>query len=137
MAADSACTDHGTLHCEIKKLTHAKDGSVIAVTGTAFDLAEFARWYDDGQKRGELRVHDDFEALVLKPDGKIWCFNHKGQSFIHPAPAASGSGAKFAYGAMEAGSSPEEAVEIACRRNIHSQGPVWVLKPIKRKKKRA
>lgn len=131
MAGDSACTGHGTLHCEVKKLSLAKDGSVIGVCGTAFDIAEFVRWYDEGREKEPI-LSEDFEALVLNPDGTIWCFNYKGRCFIHQAPAAAGSGAKFAYGALEAGVSPEKAVEIACRRDIYSKGPIWTQMPVRK-----
>jgi ATP-dependent protease HslVU (ClpYQ) peptidase subunit len=48
-----------------------------------------------------------------------------GQS-IDP-PFAIGSGMDFALGAMDAGKSPAEAVEIACRRDPHSGGEVTSL----------
>ena len=42
-----------------------------------------------------------------------------------------GSGADFALGALAAGATPEEAVEIACRFSIYSSGPLLTMEQYK------
>lgn len=125
MAADSRCGGD-TFHCNVSKLARAKDGAILGYTGRAFDQAGFVKWYEGG---GELDVSSDFEGLVLRPDGSILCVDEKGRSFVHGAPAAIGSGTRYAYGAMDAGLDAQRAVEIACERDAFSTGPVTTLAP--------
>lgn len=127
MAGDSrvgADCRHGT----IAKVFRAADGAVLGACGEAFDYDGFLRWYEAGME-GDLEVGDEFEALILKHDGSVICVNEKGHSFGHSVPAAIGSGCRFAYGAMDAGATAEEAVEIAIGRDGFSGAPVTVLKP--------
>ena len=42
--------------------------------------------------------------------------------------AACGSGGDYALAAMDAGATARQAVEIACKRNIHCRPPVHVRK---------
>lgn len=123
MAGDSRCGGE-CFHTKIEKLMRAKDGAILGSAGQAFDQAGFLKWYEDG---GVIDVTDDFEGLVLKPDGSILCVDNKGQTFVHQPPAVIGSGCRFAYGAMDFGASPEEAVRIATRRDGFSSGDVTVL----------
>lgn len=126
MAADSALGGE-CLHGTIRKLNRAKDGAILGSCGQAFDFAGFLAWYDAGGT-GEPNVTDDFEGLILKPDGTVLCVDAKGRAFEHSKPAAIGSGCRFAYGAMDAGSSPFEAVAIAIRRDGFSAEPVEVMR---------
>lgn len=114
------------LHGLINKIQRAKDGAILGSTGQAFDYPGFLAWYEDGCE-GEPNVTEDFEGLILKPDGTILCVDEKGRHFVHPAPAAVGSGCRFAYGALDAGVDLKRAVEIAIGRDNHSAGEVVIL----------
>lgn len=53
-----------------------------------------------------------------------------GQSFVGPLSApffTIGSGAQYAYGALAAGATPEEAVKIAIEADIYSGGDLQIL----------
>lgn len=123
MAADRLVTGDGIIHGTVTKLHRLEDGSVMGLCGSAFQYDQFAAWYNSGRAEG-LHVADEMEALVLHPDGTVSCYNQHGYSFKHSLPASCGSGCSIAYGAMEAGASPMEAVEIACKRDIRSGGGV-------------
>lgn len=72
---------------------------------------------------------EDFVALVVHPDGRI--FIHEGADPRRAFPidrdyTAVGSGADFALAAMDAGATPEEAMEVAKRRDAFSGGETFV-----------
>jgi hypothetical protein len=123
MAGDSYCGGE-CFHTEVTKIARAKDGSILGYTGLAFDFDPFLKWYEGG---GDLKVSEEFEGLILKGEGDILCVNEQGNTFVHQAPAAIGSGTRFAYGAMDAGASPEEAVAIAIKRDAFSGGRITSL----------
>ncbi len=122
MAGDSYCGGD-CFHTEIRKVFRAKDGAILGSAGQAFDYTGFLAWYEDG---GELNVTDGFEGLILKPDGRVFCVDSKGRQFEHQVPAAVGSGAAVAYGAMDAGASPAKAIAIASKRNAFTGGSITV-----------
>jgi hypothetical protein len=123
MAGDGRCGGE-CLHCEVVKIARAKDGAILGCAGHAFDLGEFLKWHEEG---GEIGVTEDFEGLILQPDGEVLCVDAKGRSFVHGVPAAVGSGCRFAYGAMDAGLFPEDAVRIAAKRDAFTSGTITVL----------
>ena len=72
---------------------------------------------------------EDFVALVVHPDGKI--FIHEGADPRRAFPidreyTAVGSGADFALAALDAGATPEEAMEVAKRRDAFSGGETFI-----------
>lgn len=79
----------------------------------------------DGGDKPEL--DDDFEALILQPDGKVYWIGKRLEPLEYFAPMTIGSGSGLALGAMLAGKSPEEAVEIAKLRDFKSGGNVTSL----------
>lgn len=72
---------------------------------------------------------EDFVALVVHPDGKI--FIHEGADPRRAFPidreyTAVGSGADFALAAMDAGATPEQAMEVAKMRDAFSGGETFI-----------
>lgn len=72
---------------------------------------------------------EEFLAIVVHPDGKI--FVHEGNDPSRAVPAgtdyyAIGSGADFALAALDAGATPEEAMEVAKMRDVFSGGQTFV-----------
>jgi ATP-dependent protease HslVU (ClpYQ) peptidase subunit len=72
---------------------------------------------------------EDFIALVVHPDGKI--FIHEGADPRRAFPIereyyAVGSGADFALAALDAGATPEQAMEVAKLRDAFSGGETFV-----------
>lgn len=126
MAADRYVTGDGLFHTNTCKLRIAKDGAIIGCSGSTFLQSKFERWYDNGAC-GPTDLQGHMEALVLMPDGTIRCYDETGEWFVHEAPACIGSGSAVAYGAMDAGASPAQAVLIACNRDTKTGGGVDVL----------
>lgn len=126
MAADRRVTGDGMVHCNTDKIALAANGDIIGLAGSAFDLDSFVAWYN-GDRTAPPHVWEKSEALVLQRDGRIFCYNDQGHCFEHEAPAAIGSGAALAYGAIAAGATPAQAVLIASQRDIYSGGGVDVL----------
>lgn len=128
MAADGLAVDHcDTVITETRsKLRRLKDGRIAGGSGNSFDLTSWFEWLDAG-KKGDCPVQSEqFAGLILSSEGVLWV-DYKGRETSVPTPSATGSGQDYAYGAMEAGASPEQAVLIACKRDIHSGGEVTVL----------
>lgn len=123
MAADTKVSGDGLYHCDIEKLIRAKNGDILGWCGSAFDRDGFEAWYNSGMS-GKPDVGEGFEGLVLRKNGTVLCVNDKGYSFDHTLPAAAGSGAQVAYGAMDCGASPSEAVFAAIKRDAGSGGRV-------------
>ena len=123
IAADRLITGNSLKHGTVSKLARAKDGSVIAGCGSPFDLDSFVEWYNSDQKEPWTDT-DESEFLVLSPGGVIRCFNHLGRSYIATAPQAIGSGAGVAYGALEMGASPKQAVQVASKYDTRTGGGV-------------
>lgn len=125
MAADTRMGGE-TLHGHISKLMLADDGAILGWAGQAFDGRGFLAWYNGGRE-GVPDVSDDFEGLILQSDGVILNVNEKGRWFIHPSPAVIGSGCCFVLGALDAGATLVEAVEIAIGRDGFSSGTVGMM----------
>lgn len=72
-------------------------------------------------------------CLLVRPSGQmVWVWT-SGSGWAEYLPfvdkfAAIGTGRQFAYGAMEADKSAEEAVAIACRRTCYSGPPIQVVR---------
>jgi ATP-dependent protease HslVU (ClpYQ) peptidase subunit len=127
MAGDGLLTENERVcMTNCAKVRRLSDGRIVGFAGNAYNWDEFARWLVDGGDRPQ--VHDGFGCLVLKPDGSITSIDQHGREFPEVAPAAIGSGATLAIGAMDAGKSAADAVKIACARDIYSGGSITVLK---------
>lgn len=142
MAADSRTTQGDLITCErTPKLFRAPDGSVVGCAGARPACQLVHEWFAAGGDLANVptlhEIADDpgspFEALVLRPDGTVqrldwdWCFT------TDDVPAAIGSGAQVAIGAMLKGANPEQAVRLAARRVATVGGPVHTLRRSRRK----
>jgi 20S proteasome alpha/beta subunit len=124
MAADGrAIVDRTIITDERIKIHQLGDGRIIGCSGQGGDIAAFRAWLEAGGE-GRLKVSRGAVALVLDPDGSVTRITDDGVKLPVPAPMACGSGMDFAIGAMEAGATPEEAVEIACARDPGSGGKI-------------
>ena len=126
MAADSLVTGGGERVGWFTKAARAKDGRIFACAGSAVDSIKFERWMG-GAEAESVKLKDEFEALVLNIDGTIDWVGSDLEPLRYFAPMTIGSGAGIALGAMLAGKTPEEAVMIACQRDIKSGGTVTVV----------
>lgn len=102
---------------------------------TAYALAGTAALFEPMIAWAEVEFALDKKPVAEGDDAETTLFVFRGNQcwMIKPklpyleemtAPDAWGAGAEIAIGAMDAGASPERALEIACRRSVHTGGPV-------------
>lgn len=128
LSGDSQVTGCGTIHSKsFQKVHHLNDGSVFAYTGQPYDLQHWLEFLNGAVDK--LNASEDSEALVLRSDGTVLCFNHIGRCYEQSVPAATGSGAAHALGAMLAGADSAHAVSIAALLDPYSGGSVTTLSP--------
>lgn len=128
MAADSQITGEGQILGYMAKVIKLKDGRVFGGTGWADDMVLFTKWMQDEIEKPSL--DEDFGGLILTPEGKVFRIGKKLEQTEWIVPASLGSGGDIALGAMLAGKSPKEAVEIAALRDVGTGGEVIELAPI-------
>lgn len=126
IAADGLVTSNGTIFgTTFAKIAKLKDGRIAGSAGSAFDIEPFQAWLESG---GDFpNVEDNFDALVIYPDGSCRSFDGKGRSVPEQVPTACGSGRELAIGAMMAGASPKRAVKIASTRDCCTGGKITTL----------
>jgi ATP-dependent protease HslVU (ClpYQ) peptidase subunit len=127
MAADGLlATEAGTIaEFDAEKIVRLKDGSLLGVSGDYPALHALAAFLN-GEKEEVEACGDNWEVLRLMPDGSglYYCDKHPTFGVASSWPAVIGSGGDLALGAMLAGATPEQAVEIAAQRNIETGGTI-------------
>lgn len=119
-----------TISDRYDKLIPVPDGSIIGVTGATDDLERVRMWAAGEAKDGDPpKLSKESALLRLYPDGSIAYAEFAFLWVPMDAPAAIGSGAQLAEGAMLAGKSPAEAVKIAAKRMTTVGGKVRELRP--------
>ena len=126
MAGDSQSNGPYTLPTGFCKVRLIK-GALIGCAGRMAQAELFFKWWADRcRDDSQPKVDDNFEALVVI-DGRVWTYDDRFSPINVGEPAATGSGQSFAMGAMLAGASPKEAVEIAMRLDTDTGGRIRVI----------
>jgi hypothetical protein len=156
MACDSCWASNGTQTVSMVKIVRLSSGALLGSAGdndsrAMYELLDKIRDPRKLPSRMELASTKlDYEGLLALPRGGVWLIasgrmNEAGYPDIDsvydegpdlgvwPAStmggyAACGSGGDYALSAMDAGATARQAVEIACKRNIHCRPPVHVRK---------
>ncbi len=100
-----------------------KDGRIVGFSGTASSARDYIAWLEGGEKPDK---EDNFHLLVLNLDGTAAIIFDDRTSDPVDLPAVLGTGGDIALGAMMAGATPEEAVNLAILRDVYSGGKVTV-----------
>lgn len=136
VAADSQETSGGGEKYNCQKLFEIGE-HVIATAGGTYAGMAFVNWFkewtdqdpdwSDWNERPDfvnLDYEEDFECLVIQPDRKCYTVNRlfvpvyqSGNRFI-----TLGSGGSAARGAMLAGATPREAIDIAKKIDTYTGG---------------
>lgn len=140
MSADSrSCTGDLITTDEAEKLVVGKDGSIMGVAGDRGACVLVREWFEKGADMGTIpKLHPGsepggpFDALVLRPDGRVESLDHHFAFMPRSAPAAIGTGGEIAVGAMRAGKSPAEAVSIAAECVASVGGEIRTERPKKK-----
>ena len=132
IAADSQLTLDESYRASARETKILKKGrKIYACAGTPI-ISELIDWHEGKIKNDDLPACA-WELLVYT--GKEWrSYDSDFLSGIvaHP-PYAIGSGAKFALGAMLAGATAVQAVNIASQLDIYTSGPIDEIKYGKKK----
>lgn len=131
MAADGKRNDANDVkRGEVKKI-HLFDDCIVGVSGDVPSITRFLDWVGSGMPQDnmpEMVSEKGFTATIVDAGGDVEIWQSDLTPMMQDAPFyASGSGYEIAMGAMAAGASAEEAVEIACEYDAHSGGPVQVV----------
>lgn len=139
LAADSRASEEDTHVTDCQKIFKLENGAYLGSAGDDDDreLQEILGASSPSKmpSRKKLAACEmQFSGILVFPNGRVFKIeiehNEERQAFtgsvfeIKDKMCAVGSGASFAYGAMEAGATAQQAVEIACRRDINSALPV-------------
>jgi 20S proteasome alpha/beta subunit len=133
MAADSrAYAGYNAALGSKTKIRRLPDGTLIGCSSVQPGLGEAViEWYAKGARPAAAPAKGDakFTLLVVKPDGSAF-YASDGFYLSGPLVApffAIGSGEHAAQGALHAGCSAKQAVEIACKIDVWSAPPIVTL----------
>jgi hypothetical protein len=122
---------------DFRKVRRLKDGSVAGMAGDLRDIVLAFDWLDRGAPFDTIPKfvgdpkddEDGFEALILRPDGRLEWFD-QGCVFVpYAAPFAIGVASEIAVTCLRLGLTPKEAVERAAHQCVKVGGTTIVLKP--------
>jgi ATP-dependent protease HslVU (ClpYQ) peptidase subunit len=114
------------------KVHHLPDGRVVGFAGSSSSIARILAWLKGEAEKPTIGDDEDdiAVALCLDASGLIEVIRTPHLTPIDlMAPAAIGSGADLAIGAMAKGASAREAVDIAGRFDTATGGAITELRP--------
>ena len=134
LAADSGTWSDGRCQrCAFPKITRGPDGSLWALTGKEADAWFLREWVlagaDEAKPPTFLEKGDDAPCVILvRPDDRLWSIKFEWRATLTVQRGCWGepSAAHFCEGAMEAGLSAPEAVELTTRHHTYAMAPVQV-----------
>ena len=134
LAFDSKAVENDTTHkglCDKGRQTKAL---IMAGCGNASDIECVMNWLEAGggeDKKKDFNLYArevKCEVIAIDKKGIVTFYEESCCGFTLEAPFfAIGSGYDLAMGAMAAGASAKEAIQIACKYNINTGGPVRTL----------
>lgn len=125
MAGDGQRDHRGTVtNLNAEKIRRLPDGRLVGTSGDVAFGEMFVEWLENGGDRPEYKGDGGFTALILMPCGELMLAGQDCHPCTINAPYAIGSGMDLAIGAMAAGASPAEAVEIAAAFDPHTGGVI-------------
>lgn len=123
-----------TWGAEVVRLDYQKlrivNGVVYGITGVAAVLDACIKWHQNGadtKEAPEVKGDNAWTLLVFGAESVQSYTNTVPYPSVYPYPFAVGSGCDYAMGALLAGVSPRQAVEIAASRNIYTGGLISVV----------
>ena len=125
MSGDTHATD-GSSYFNTRKVFYV-NGSLVGVIGQAEDILAFVEYVKDPQEPPE--VGDDFQALVLKKDKKLYMYESIDKPIIVMDDwYAIGSGSQVARYIMRKKGTTEEAVKAAIEVDDATGGTVHTVR---------
>ena len=126
MAADTATHTGDMRLYHVKKIWRVR-GALLAAAGITSVCMAFRDWYAAGRDVPFERP-DEFDGIVVQSDGVVLRMIGKDNGFVrYDAPFhAVGSGLEILIGAMAAGATAAQAVEIAMRWSTYAAGGLQI-----------
>lgn len=131
MAADTSVWHGDVTRGKATKVVRLPDGSLMGAAGWKDIIAPAIEWASAGfpahARPAEAR-DEQFDSIILKPDGSLWCMGSNFRQWRSESPIeVVGAHSEFLYGAMLAGASAEEAVRLAIIHCSKAAGEVQVV----------
>ncbi|ULG01348.1 hypothetical protein phiA019_0001 [Aeromonas phage phiA019] len=143
MVGDGRCSLGSTVIKDDMVKVFWINNHLMGGAGRARSISTFAQWLQKhtdytivNQEVGDLvdlippvlQDDEEFTALVLTPDKQVLMYDgNVALNLGQDVPASIGSGSVFALAAMDAGSSAEDAVKIAMKRDVYSGGEITIV----------
>lgn len=127
MAADGRMVFDSTIMSDDTiKIFRLSDGALMAITGEeSYGRAIINALETEDEELPQ--APGDVNALLVEVDGTIKLFDGIGEfGVVETNYIALGTGAAFAYGALDSGCTAEEAVKAAIKRDPSSGGRVHI-----------
>lgn len=117
VVTDGRCVDEGFIVSDSwTKVFELAQGGYIAFAGNTRYHELMKRWIETGESSGDRPNNFESSAIVFTPEGVIKEYEEDGLILSDASyPRAWGSGGGYAYAALLAGMSLQDAVKIACR----------------------
>lgn len=129
LASDSAVVCSGTYGGSTQKIFASKQGGLVAASGDLAALASFKKWVEEKHCKGGVpEMSASYSALWIKPNGEVFIIELDAAVQVEVPFIAGGSGSDIAMGAMAAGATAEQAVQIAAMFDTSTQLPVQVAR---------
>lgn len=130
LAVDSLCSTEGMIMPIPPKLrpVPGRAGWFLATAGSLGDGYLFEEWLADGAPKGARPEVEDFEAVVLGPEGAWWYGDALARVPLDGLDwFAGGAGQEMATAAMATGAGAVRACLVACRWRTDCGEPVfWI-----------
>lgn len=125
IAADGLANSDGEITTRDRVKVRVAHGRVYALCGASAAFDPAIKWHVDGADPEKAPKAGEWWLVVIEHNGKgCWYTNDVPYPTQLVYPAALGSGERFALGAMHAGKSPREAVEIAAKLDTQTGGTI-------------
>lgn len=128
LAADSQVTNGSSRSAQTARKIRRIGKALIAGCGYIGELEAFVDWVAGGMEgKDPLRGGETSCMLIVKNQPPVM-FGATGPWPFTTDYMAMGSGEDFAFGAMHAGATAEQAVAAAIAHDVYSGGPIVTLK---------
>lgn len=125
MACDSMQCGAYIDRINCSKIREIGVGTFVGFAGDLVQCYKFLDWVEQGMDADEYPEDlDDVEAIIVGSSGAAKYYDESPIGIPVGKTCAIGSGSAFAMGAMLAGKSAYDAVNIACELDPLSRGPI-------------
>lgn len=129
LAADTLVSWSGGRAGSLRKIVQGPEGALAGACGTASFTWAFLRWFEEGESGAppDRNKDDGDEGMIVRPNGVCEVYDCCGRHDLIGPYVATGSGWKFALGAMFVGADAEGAVRAAMQHDVATGGDVVTL----------